>query len=257
MSGAKDEVKLPKIPKSPRKKVQNTNRSYRHASLPQLDTLSNSLVVKQNIKLICSWYNTWRSWQRHVLLSSLTLSCSKEQLNILLTSLESLHHHDFSAVLAPRVARLKENSPTHNTLKKYKKSTNFDASNGVVKASVSEEDGLTVAQYDLVDVNDRLGPYKEASVASHNPQSEDFFSFKRKGFGTTLALEYSSCLLAPNRHKKSKIHRRSKTWSNTVKPSAQQLLEHFKTQQSTLAKVIWASMYDCGCVTSIPTCYVV
>jgi hypothetical protein len=215
MSTKDSSIKLPKISESPRKSEQDTKFLSLGTSLPLITTLPSSLTVKRDIKLICSWYKSWRSWQRRILLCSIASSCSRDQLKILLTSFESLQHHDFSAILVPQVAHLKEISPTHNSLRKYKE-------------AFSESDVLK----DSVDV------LKPMPTIVHCPESEDFFSFQRKEFGSPLTLEYSSCLLVANRQKKGKTHKRSKTWSNIVKPSAQQLLELFKSQQSTIAKCL-------------------
>lgn len=251
----KNELKLPKLaPLSEEKKSKGTkipvSGANSHAAVGQLEVAAH---MKQQVKLISSWFKAWRPWQRRIVLCSVILSCSKSQLSVLITSLEPLLHRDFSAFLAPKAAYLKQRSPVHGSLKRFEEEvdewrSDLRRSLSDCAVPVSLKNEVACVPLDKCSIP-RLPPLHgeqhQVTVHSLQLESEDFFSFRRKQFGAPLALEYSTSLLhSPDKvsgqRKAGRIGRkRSKSWtpSTVVKPSTQRLTENFKSQQTNLAKV--------------------
>lgn len=249
----KQELKLPKLAPLSADKQRKGTKIHSSKATSQIDVgfLEVAAHVKQQAKLISSWFKAWRPWQRRIILCSVILSCSKSQLSVLMTSLEPLLHRDFSAFLAPKAAYLKQRSPVHGSLKRFeeesaewKSDLRRSTSECAVPVCMNTEPAreLDACSTHLPPLH---GKQHQVTVNSLQLQSEDFFSFKRKQFGTPLALEYSACLL----HSSGKVsgqrvagrvgRKRSKSWtpSTVVKPSTQRLTENFKSQQAELAKV--------------------
>ena len=223
-------------------KSRESFESKKIRSNVSLPTLQSSVTVKQNIKLVCSWFKKWRSWQRRIVLCNAVLLCSKDLLYILLTSLEPLLHRDFSAFIAPQDALLKQRSPTHESLKKYK------AVDTSPQHSVESSTDLSTGQPDDSVIASPPAPFlppihgitHQTSIGSRNPTSEDFFSFKRKHFGSSLTIEHSSCLLKKKHGSRQHVHQRAKSWtgaSSAVKPKVVHLIEQFRDQQMKICKV--------------------
>ena len=249
----KHELKLPKLARPSQEKhrrsstIPNFRDKRSHSDAAVLESTTH---VKQQAKLISSWFKVWRPWQQRILLCSVVVSCSKSQLSVLVTSLEPLLHRDFSAFIAPKAAFLKQRSPVHGSLKRFEeegdriRDTHRSMSECDVPVCIDNEatclpDSCTTRLPPLHGVSHQM------TANSLQLQSEDFFSFRRKGFGLPLTLEYSTCLLhSPDRAGRQRTvgriaHKRSKSWtsSTVVKPSTQRLTENFKSQQAKLAKV--------------------
>lgn len=249
----KQELKLPKLARLSEEKqrmgarIPNSRANHSHLNVGQLEVTTH---MKQHAKLIGSWFKVWRPWQRRIILCSAILSCSKSQLSVLMTSLEPLLHRDFSAFLAPKAAYLKQRSPVRGSLKRFEEEAEWRRD---LRRSLSEcavpvclnNEVTCEPETCSVRLPPLHGEKHQVTVNSVQLQSEDFFSFRRKQFGTPLALEYSTCLL----HSANRVsgqrgagrigRKRSKSWtsSSVVKPSTQRLTENFKSQQAELAKV--------------------
>ena len=80
---------------------------FRPGSLHDLDHLrgkggySEEIVVKYDIKRLSSWFHTWKTWQKRLLICSVMNCCTKQQLMMLATSMEPLLHMDFCSTLLP------------------------------------------------------------------------------------------------------------------------------------------------------------
>lgn len=250
----KHELKLPKLARLSEEKHRRSSTipNFRENSHLDAATLESTAHMKQHAKLISSWFKVWRPWQRRILLCSVIVSCSKSQLSVLVTSLEPLLHRDFSAFLAPKAAFLKQRSPVHGSLKRFEEEGDRRRD---IRRSLSECNVPVCVDNEVTRVPDtcsaRLPPLHgvphQVTANSLQLQSEDFFSFRRKGFGMPLTLEYSTCLLhSPDRVGRQRTvgriaRKRSKSWTSStvhvVKPSSQRLAENFKSQQTELAKV--------------------
>ena len=64
------------------------------------------IFIKFSIKNLISWFHTWSSWQRRLLICHIMSFCSKQQLKTLATSLEPILHLDFSNCLLPHLHAL-------------------------------------------------------------------------------------------------------------------------------------------------------
>lgn len=62
---------------------------------------SEEIVVKYDIKRLSSWFYTWKTWQKRLLICSVVNCCTKQQLMMLATSMEPLLHMDFCSTLLP------------------------------------------------------------------------------------------------------------------------------------------------------------
>ena len=72
--------------------------------------LVNSMFTHRQVcKKVCEWFCAWRSWQKRILLCSVSDKCTKGQLQALVTTLEPVFHRDF-------IARLKGTYPTTSML---------------------------------------------------------------------------------------------------------------------------------------------
>ena len=76
------------------------------SSLPNIDfartdihKVSTLVANRQTRKQISEWFNSWRPWQKRILLCNMTEICSKEQLKALITIMEPVFHRDFIARL--------------------------------------------------------------------------------------------------------------------------------------------------------------
>lgn len=67
---------------------------------------SQEIVVQHHVKTLGAWFYTWWSWQRRVLICHVMGHCSKQQLELLATSLEPMLHMDFSTALLPPLQAL-------------------------------------------------------------------------------------------------------------------------------------------------------
>lgn len=67
---------------------------------------SEEILIKHNIKKLSSWFPTWYTWQKRLLICSVMNCCSKQQLVVLATSLEPILHMDFSSSLFPPLQAL-------------------------------------------------------------------------------------------------------------------------------------------------------
>ncbi len=67
---------------------------------------SEEILNKHNIKKLSSWFHTWHSWQKRLLVCTVMNCCSKQQLAVLATSLEPILHMDFSSSLLPPLQSL-------------------------------------------------------------------------------------------------------------------------------------------------------
>ena len=79
-------------------------------SLKQNVTQTNDSSARYHtlhrIKQVCTWFPTWLPWQRRVFVCRLMEHCSREQLELLATSLEPILHLDFSTSLGPHLQAL-------------------------------------------------------------------------------------------------------------------------------------------------------
>lgn len=62
---------------------------------------SQEIVVRHHVKTLGTWFYTWHSWQRRILICHVMGRCSKQQLELLATSMEPILHMDFSTCLLP------------------------------------------------------------------------------------------------------------------------------------------------------------
>ena len=67
---------------------------------------SEEILNKHNIKKLSSWFHTWQSWQKRLLICTVMNRCTKQQLAVLATSLEPILHMDFSSSLLPPLQSL-------------------------------------------------------------------------------------------------------------------------------------------------------
>ena len=76
-----------------------------YVALPSLGLQQNTNMfyeIKRVCKFVCEWYVSWKSWQREILLCSLSGKCSISQLSTLSTILEPVFHRDFVSRLHGR-----------------------------------------------------------------------------------------------------------------------------------------------------------
>jgi len=74
---------------------------------PSLQKKSNTdYVTLHRVKQTCGWFTTWAPWQRRVFVCRLMEHCSRQQLELLATSLEPILHLDFSTSLGPHLQAL-------------------------------------------------------------------------------------------------------------------------------------------------------
>ena len=57
---------------------------------------AQEILVRQHVKTLGAWFYTWQSWQQRVLICHVMGLCSKQQLELLATSLEPILHMDFT-----------------------------------------------------------------------------------------------------------------------------------------------------------------
>ena len=93
---------LPPIASRPFESKRNSGKTLgnfgSYVLLPSLDPVQQIHAiydVRKFCKILCDWYVTWRSWQREVLLCSLSEKCSVNLLTSLSTVLEPVFHRDF------------------------------------------------------------------------------------------------------------------------------------------------------------------
>ncbi len=67
---------------------------------------SREILVKHYTKKLLAWFLTWHSWQKRILICHIMGFCSKDQLELLATSLEPILHMDFSSSLLPPLQAL-------------------------------------------------------------------------------------------------------------------------------------------------------
>ena len=67
---------------------------------------SEDLLVRHKLKQLTSWFHTWPSWQRRILICTLMNCSTKQQLAMLATSLEPTLHLDFTSSLVPSMQAL-------------------------------------------------------------------------------------------------------------------------------------------------------
>ncbi|XP_025103744.1 uncharacterized protein LOC112569895 isoform X3 [Pomacea canaliculata] len=79
-------------------KIQTSRAGHRFSDLNN----------QQIYRTVCDWVSIWQQWQQKILLYSIANRCSRQQLDILTTSLEPLRHHAYRTL-----------SQHHNALQKY------------------------------------------------------------------------------------------------------------------------------------------
>lgn len=115
MSEKKANASLPQpVEGSPRR---SKTKKAKKASLPEImlpayellqcgETSQEELLMRHKVKKLSLWFHTWAPWQRRVLVCSVMSCCTREQLQMLATSLEPLLHMDFSTGLLPPLQAL-------------------------------------------------------------------------------------------------------------------------------------------------------
>ncbi len=86
------------------KKNKNTRLPTIQQESPQLS--SNHFLTLHRIKQVTNWFPTWLPGQKRVFVCQLMENCSREQLELLATSLEPILHLDFSTSLGPHLQAL-------------------------------------------------------------------------------------------------------------------------------------------------------
>ena len=99
MSKSKHPGSLPSL-----KKADSQIRD--RSSNPSACNQPHQYVTKHRVKQLSSWFSTWYAWQRRVFVCRLLEHCSREQLELLATSLEPILHLDFSTSYAPHLQAL-------------------------------------------------------------------------------------------------------------------------------------------------------
>ena len=103
--------------------------------LPSLDPVQhiNAIYdVRKFCKILCEWYVSWRTWQKEVLLCSLSKKCSLNLLTSLSTILEPVFHRDFVSRLhgkypdfRPRVTKVSKRGTIRTSTRGENKRNNF------------------------------------------------------------------------------------------------------------------------------------
>lgn len=99
MSKSKQPVSLPSL------KTADSQRKDQ-PSHQSVSNQSHQYVTRHRVKQLSSWFSTWYAWQRRVFVCRLLEYCSREQLELLATSLEPILHLDFSTSYAPHLQAL-------------------------------------------------------------------------------------------------------------------------------------------------------
>lgn len=173
--------------------------------LPSLDPVQhiNAIYdVRKFCKILCEWYISWRTWQREVLLCSLSEKCSVNLLTSLSTILEPVFHRDFVSRLhgkypdfRPRVTKVSKRG-TIRTSRGENKGKNFrdKVEPRLSKVSITERTSDTTKKEKGKKKLDQTNSTKDkATVKEPTNRSDDQgYEIPRKNVETTVDEEVQS-----------------------------------------------------------------
>lgn len=242
--------------------MSETKASTRLPTIKQKPSAKSAThyITLHCIKQVCAWFPTWLPWQRRLFVCQLMERCSREQLELLATSLEPILHLDFSTSLGPHLQALHldraatfhvQRTLVHNVLNPLRSFNSWGCLDSLPTCTMSNESSSAAckpshspAPKHLAKEHEVILPALPLTHPHHETSAsksiEDIITFRRQRYGSIPDFNSTANLLRNVSHKDlllslPKNHHRSRSLGASNEKNRK--TESFKKQLEGLSMV--------------------